>query len=209
MVYSVDVYDKVWKIVSKIDLNKETFSDDKVNKALIHEYFLLQQSNSRNVIAHTKWRWDVAGSGKKLYRQKGTWNARVWDRRSPIRVGWGISRWPKNVANFKKSMNKKARRIAMNSLITLKAKSKDIFGLKEFDMKEPKTKEAQSVIDSMKLSGSKVLVVLWEKNENIQKSFRNLPTAKYLLVDYLNPVDLMSYSKVVFFESALNKINQD
>ncbi|MBR2157934.1 50S ribosomal protein L4 [bacterium] len=85
MVYSVDVYDKTGKVSSKFELNPEVFSDEKINTSLIHEYLLLQEANARNAIASTKTRGEVSGSGRKLYKQKGTGNARVGDRNSPIR----------------------------------------------------------------------------------------------------------------------------
>jgi large subunit ribosomal protein L4 len=77
MGYSVDVYNTEGKIVSKVNLNSELFADEKVNKTLIQEYLLLQQANGRVAIADTKDRSEVSGSGKKLYRQKGTGNGRV------------------------------------------------------------------------------------------------------------------------------------
>ena len=207
MWYTVDIYDKTWKIVSNLKLNDEIFSDDKINQNLIHEYYLLQTSNARNPIAHTKTRWEVAGSGKKLYRQKGTGNARVWDRRSPIRVGGGVAFWPRNERNYTKSMNKKSRHLALSGILTLKAQSKSIVWLKDFDMKEPKTKEALDVLTKIGLNKEKTLFVLSEKNINLIKSFRNLNNVKYLLADYLNPKDLLEYNKILFLESALNKIN--
>lgn len=70
MVYTVDVYDKSGKVTSKVDLNPELFSDEIINPSLIHEYLLLQQANARNVIASTKTRAEVSGSGRKLYKQK-------------------------------------------------------------------------------------------------------------------------------------------
>ncbi len=207
MWYTVDIYDKTWKIVSNLKLNDEIFSDDKINHNLIHEYYLLQTSNARNPIAHTKTRWEVAGSGKKLYRQKGTGNARVWDRRSPIRVGGGVVFWPRNERNYTKSMNKKSKKLALSSILTLKAKNKNIVWLKDFDMKEPKTKEALNILTNIWLNKEKTLFVLNEKNLNLIKSFRNLNNVKYLLADYLNPKDLLEYNKILFLESALNKIN--
>ncbi len=207
MWYTIDIYDKTWKVVSNLKLNDKIFSDDKINQNIIHEYYLLQTSNSRNSIAHTKNRGEVAGSGKKLYRQKGTGNARVWDRRSPIRVGWGIAFWPRKERNYTKNMNKKTRWFALNSLLTLKAKDKNILGLKDFNLKEPKTKTASDILLKIGINEEKILFVLNEKNINLIKSFRNLNNVKYLLADYLNPKDLMEYDKVLFLESALNKIN--
>jgi large subunit ribosomal protein L4 len=104
-------------------------------------------------------------------------------------------------------MNKKSRNLALSGLITLKAKDNNIIGLKDFDMKEPKTKEALDVLIKIGLNNEKVLFVLNEKNINLIKSFRNLNNVKYLLTDYLNPKDLLEYSKILFLESALEKIN--
>jgi len=85
MTYSVDIYNTKGKVVDTIALDASLFADDKVNKNLIHEYYLLQQANARLPIAHTKTRSEVQGSGKKLFKQKGTGNARPGDLRSPVR----------------------------------------------------------------------------------------------------------------------------
>ena len=122
MVYAVDVYDKNGKLASKVDLNPELFSDEIVNPSLIHEYLLLQQANARNVIASTKTRAEVAGSGRKLYKQKRTGNARVGDKNSPIRRHGGVAFGPTAERNFEKTMTKKARKLALNGLLTLKVK---------------------------------------------------------------------------------------
>lgn len=207
MWYTVDIYDKNWKVVSNLKLDESIFSDEKVNHNLIHEYYLLQASNARNPIAHTKTRWEVAWSGKKLYRQKWTWNARVWDRRSPIRVWWWVAFWPRSERNFTKSMNKKARNLALYGILTLKARDNELLWLKDFDLKEPKTKDAVEILTNIGINNDKILFVLNEKNVNLIKSFRNLNNVKYLLADYLNPKDLLEYDKVLFLESALNKVN--
>ena len=200
MWYTIDIYDKTWKKISTLKLNNEIFSEDKINYNLIHEYYLLQTSNARNPIAHTKTRWEVAGSGKKLYRQKGTGYARVWDRRSPIRIGGGVVFWPRNERNYTKSMNKKSRQLALSGILTLKAKDKNIIWLKDFEMKEPKTKEALNILTNIWLNKEKTLFVLNEKNINLIKSFRNLNNVKYLLADYLNPKDLLEYNKILLLE---------
>lgn len=85
MAYSIDIYDTNGKKVSTFALDEALFSDTRVNPTLIHEYTLLQASNARNNPAKVKGRGEVAGSGRKLYKQKGTGNARVGDKNSPIR----------------------------------------------------------------------------------------------------------------------------
>ncbi len=207
MVYTIDVYDKSWKIVSNVELNKDVFTDENVNESLIHEYYLLQRSNGRIAIAHTKTRGEVNGSGKKLYAQKGTGNARVGDKKSPIRRTGGVAFGPRSERNFEKSMPKKARRHALCGLLTLKAKNAEILGFTGFDYKEPKTKNAVDLLEKIGLTGKKTLVVLDKKDNVVEKSFKNIDRVKYLLVDYLNPLDLMHYDKVLFTDVALEKIN--
>ena len=207
MGYSVDVYNTEGKVVSKVELNADLFADEKINKTLIQEYLLLQQANGRVAIADTKDRSEVSGSWKKLYRQKWTGNGRVWDKNSPLRRHGWIAFGPTSARNFEKMMTKKARRAAMNGIITMKAKDSAICGL-ALDKMEPKTKEAASIIERIGLANQKVLLVLDAKNEWIEKSFRNIAKVKYILVDYLNPRDVLHADKVVFLEKALTKLNK-
>ena len=207
MGYSVDVYNTEGKVVSKVNLNADLFADEKINKTLIQEYLLLQQANGRVAIADTKDRSEVSGSGKKLYRQKGTGNGRVWDKNSPLRRHGWIAFGPTSARNFEKVMTKKARKVAMNWIITMKAKDSALCGL-ALEKMEPKTKEAANIVERLGLANQKVLLVLDAKNEWIEKSFRNIAKVKYILVDYLNPRDVLNADKVVFLEKALNKLNQ-
>ena len=208
MAYNIDIYDKAGKVVSTFALDEAIFDDSLVNKDLIHEYYLLQTSNARQNIAKVKWRGEVHGSWRKLYKQKGTGNARVGDKNSPIRKGGWVAFWPRGNQNYTKSMNKKTKRLALNSIITLKAKAGELIGIKDFTLDAPKTKDALQILTNIGIANKKILFVLPEKDENMVKSFRNLPRLKYLHADYLNPVDLMSYHTVLFLESALTTLNK-
>lgn len=104
-------------------------------------------------------------------------------------------------------MNKKSRRLALNGIITLKAKAGELLGLQDLNIKTPKTKEAQDIIKNLGLATKKVLFVLAQKDESILKSFRNLAKVKYVYADYLNPVDLLSNHTVLFLESALTTLS--
>ena len=208
MVYTIDIYDKSGKVVSNFALDETIFDDALVNKDLIHEYYLLQTSNARHNIASVKWRWEVHGSGRKLYKQKGTGGARPGDKNSPVRKWGWVAFGPRGVENYTKSMNKKARKIALNSIITLKAKAGELMGLKNLTLSAPKTKDAHEILKNIWIASKKVLFVIVEKDENILKSFRNLPKVKYLYADYLNPADLMWYHTVLFLESALATLNK-
>lgn len=188
-------------------MNSDLFSDDRVNPSLIHEYLLLQQANVRNVIAATKTRAEVSGSGRKLYRQKGTGNARVGDKNSPLRRHGGVAFGPTAERNFEKNMTKRARRAALQGFLTLKVKDGLVFGL-DAEFEKPSTREALSVLNNMGQSDKKVLLVIDKKEEGLVKSFRNIEGLKYLLVDYLNPYDLMNAQAVVFLKPALEFVNQ-
>jgi len=208
MVYSVDVYDKTGKVSSKFELNPEVFSDEKINTSLIHEYLLLQEANARNAIASTKTRGEVSGSGRKLYKQKGTGNARVGDRNSPIRRHGWVAFGPTSERVYEKAMTKKARKVALNGLITMKVKDGIVCGL-DVDTMKPSTKDAIALLTKMWKNDKKVLLVLDKKEDGIVKSFRNIEGLKYLLVDYLNPRDLMNADAVVFLKPALEFVNQN
>ena len=104
-------------------------------------------------------------------------------------------------------MTKKARKLALNGLLTLKLKDNAVSGL-DLDTMTPSTKSAISLLSAMGQSGKKVLLVLDKKEDGIVKSFRNIEGVKYLLVDYLNPYDLMNADAVVFLKPALEIVNQ-
>jgi len=207
MAYTIDIYDKSGKVVSNFALDEAIFADSLVNKDLIHEYYLLQTSNARHNIACVKGRWEVHGSGKKLYKQKWTWGARAGGKQAPTRKWGWVTFGPRGVENYTKNMNKKARKIALNSIITIKAQAGELMGLKDITLEAPKTKEAQAILKNIWIADKKVLFVIAQKDEAVLKSFRNLPKVKYLSVDYLNPADLMSYHTVLFLESALANLN--
>jgi len=208
MSYKLDIFNTAGEKVKTIDLPENIFNDDNINEDLIHEFVVMQLANARHPIAHTKTRGEVAYSGRKLYRQKWTGNARVWDAGSPIRRKWGVAFWPRNDRNFFKDMPKKQRRKALFGTLTLKVKDNELIGLEDFKLEQPKTKKAVEILNNLNLYGEKILLVLPEKDENIIKSFRNIEGLKYILVNYVNPYDLLTHKKVVFLESSLNKLSE-
>lgn len=207
MAYTISLYDQKGKKAGTVQLNKDLYSKDVINTDLIHEYVLLQQANKRQSSAHTKTRGEVRGSGKKLYRQKGTGSARVGDGQSPIRVGGGVAFGPSNEKNYTKKMNKKMRRKAMCGTLSLKAEEKAIAGFKAFDLKSPKTKDAVAFLSAAGFADKKVLLVVNESDENLERSFANIPSVKQVRVQYLNPVDVMQAHIILVAEDAFETIN--
>jgi len=206
MSYSIKVYNTLWKELEEITLNDVIFTDENINASLMHEFVVMQLANARYNIAKAKTRWEISRSGRKLYRQKGTGNARVWDAASPIRRwGWVVF-WPTGNENYTKNMPKKQRRKALFSALTVKIKDNDSLVLDNYNFDEIKTKNAVETLRNLKLSGEKLLIVIPEANEVISKSFRNIPGVKIILASYVNPYDLLTFKKVVFLKDSLQKI---
>jgi len=207
MAYSIVIYDTKGKKIGTESLTDLRYNDDAINTDLMHEYFLLQRSNARVAIAHTKTRGEVKWSGKKLYRQKGTGNARVWDKKSPLRKKGWVAFGPRSTRNFSKTMPKKMRRAALLSLVSTQAKEWVIVWLNGFSVEKPKTKYASSVLSSLSLADTKTLVVSMDKDLTLMKSFSNLPKAKCILASYLNPCDLLHVEKIVLLEWVVDYLN--
>lgn len=198
------LYDQSGKKKGDITLNKDIFGIE-VNGDLIHQYLIYQESNARNAVAHTKSRGEVSGGGKKPFRQKGTGRARQGSTRNVHQRGGNVTFGPRNTRNFTLMMPKKQRRKALFCTLSSKAKEGQVMVLDTYTAKEAKTKPFNEMIQKLPIERD-VLVVIAEKDEVIQKSSRNIANAKTILVNYLNPKDLMKYHHVLFLENALEKI---
>lgn len=182
---------------------KAPIKEETTRLAILRQTSAVRQSTTANA----KTRADVRGGGKKPWRQKGTGRARFGSTRNPIWRGGGVAFGPTNERNYTKRMNKKARLVALFSCLSSKAGDNQIFALDKFELKEPKVKEFAEMVSKLPASRS-LLVVLESKNNIIEKSSSNLPNVKTILVDYLNPYDLLKYDKIMFMESALKKAEE-
>ena len=187
----------------KIKLEKEVFGQE-VLTALIHRLLILQQANARVSSAHTKTRGDVAGSTRKLYKQKGTGQARVGDARSPTRIGGGVAFGPTNARNYTLRMNKKERRLALVSLLSSKATAKKIVVIESFSTDTAKTKAMKAVVANMGMKSA--LVAVLPEDKLAFQGGRNIPNAKFIGANYLNPKDLLKYDTLVFTKASLEKV---
>lgn len=171
------------------------------NAGLIHRLLVLQQANGRIAIAHAKHRGEVAGSTRKMFKQKGTGNARMGDRRSPMRRGGGAVFGPRNEQNWAVSMNKQERRLALFSLLSTKATSEQVKVVETFAGVGEKTKTMAGYIKSIEARKPLFAVTTLEKNTLLGAN--NIPESRVVNVEYLNPHDLLKYSDVVFTEASL------
>lgn len=202
----IDLYQQSGEKKGTVEANDKMFAAP-VNEELMRLALIRQMSNSRQAGAHTKTRGEVRGGGKKPWRQKGTGRARFGSSRNPIWKGGGVAFGPRNVRNYEKQMPKKARRRALFSGLSQKAGEKAVFALDKFEVKAPKTKDFAVLLKKLPVERS-LLVVIAEKDMNLEKSASNLPNVKTILVDYLNLHDLFRYEKVMFMELALKKAEE-
>lgn len=201
-----DLYTQTGEKKGQVEGNKKFF-EAKVNNDLMHQALVMQQANRRNPYAHTLTKAEVSGGGRKPYAQKGTGNARQGSTRNPHYKGGGVAFGPRNVRNYKVMMPKKQRRAALFSALTVKALSNQIFALDSYESKEAKTKLFAQMIEKLPVEKD-LLVVIPAKNELIQKSCRNIPFTKTILVNYLNIADLQKYDKVMFLKEAFAKMEE-
>lgn len=199
------LYSSTWAETWKINLNESIFGLE-VNSWLIHRLLMLQRSNSRSPIAHTKSRWERTGSTRKIYKQKGTGHARAWSARSPIRKWGWVAFGPKSNRNFTISMNKKERRIALFSLLSSKAVNNQIKVIDGLSAADFKTK---NVVELMKnINTTKGLFAMLPNDRELFLATRNIATVKPIWVGYLNPVDLLKYNDLIFTKDSLNQLDQ-
>lgn len=187
-----------------IEVNDKIFAT-KINHDLIHQYLLYQQNSKRYPIAHTKTKAEVRGGGRKPYRQKGTGRARQGSIRNPHYRGGGVAFGPRNIRNFKITMPKKQRRQALFSTLSAKAKDQQIIALESYNATEIKTKTFSQMLKKLPVQKDALFIVP-EKTPIMEKSSRNIPTVKTLLVQYINPHDLLRFEKIIFLKDALPKL---
>lgn len=199
------VYNKLGKETGKFVLPENVFGLPK-NDDLVHQVVVAMMGNMRQSSAHTKTRGEVAGTGKKPWRQKGTGRARHGSRRSPIWVGGGIAHGPRNDKNYERKINKKMKAKALFTVLSQKFKANQILFVDSIAPAEAKTKEAKKILTSLKsIKGYEKLesknngcfLVLNEKNDSTLKSFRNFNNVEVGLTKDLNPLDVLNYKYLI------------
>lgn len=180
----------------------------KVNPALVHEAVVAQTANSRVAIAHTKSRAEVAGTGKKPWKQKGTGRARHGSRRSPIWIGGGITFGPRSDRNFSVKMNRLARRKALAMVLSDKVANERFVAVDQLALEAGKTKELVSTLTKLPTNGKKTLIVTTPENKLVSRAARNLPDTRSIPVNALNIVDLLKCEYVLMTEPAIAMLTQ-
>jgi large subunit ribosomal protein L4 len=174
------------------------------NVPVMHQAMVRQQANARLGTHNTRGRGEVAGSTRKLYRQKGTGRARQGSARAPHRKGGGVAHGP-HPRSYRQAMPRKMRRLAVRSALSAKFAADEIRFVEGWSFERPRTKDFISSLSSLSLDG-KTLLVLDSKDEAVQKSANNVAGVKTLLAHYLNVIDLLNFDNVVISRAAVDVI---
>ncbi len=201
----VDVYDIEGKKVKTIELKEEVFGIEP-NETVVHHVLVNYLANQRQGTQSTKTRSEVSGGGRKPWRQKGTGRARQGSIRAPHWVGGGIALGPKP-RSYNYTVNKKERQLAIKSLLSSKVLEKELVVVEKLPLKEIKTKEMARVLNNLKVEG-KAVILLPEKDENVQKSARNIEGVKTLQVGTINVYDLLKHKNLVVTEDTVKKLEE-
>ncbi|MBQ5614303.1 MAG: 50S ribosomal protein L4 [Tidjanibacter sp.] len=190
----------------KVVLAESVFGMEPNNHAI---YLDVKQylANQRQGTHKAKQRNEVAGSTRKLKRQKGTGGARSGSIKSPLFPGGGRIFGPVP-RDYSFKLNKKLKAVARRSALSMKAQAANIVVVEDFEMETPKTKSFVAMEQNLNLAGQKILLVVPETNVNISLSVRNLQNVKVVPAANLCTYDVMNCSKVLFAESAVNIVNE-
>lgn len=203
----IAVYDKGGKELESLQVDEVLFGGH-VRYPLLKQAIVMYHANKRVGTAATKSRGMVKGSTRKLFRQKGTGNARVGNARTGKRVGGGVT-FAKVSRDFGKRMPKKQRRLARDSAILAKLLSGNVLVIDELKFDVPRTKDFSSILGNLNIDRS-CLVTVEEQDENLYKSVRNIPKVSMLAVSDLNAGDICNRQKMLFTKDAfLSLINSE
>jgi large subunit ribosomal protein L4 len=199
---TVDVFDMKKNKVEEMVLDDAVFNGD-VREYLIHEVVKIQLANRRAGTVAVKNRALVAGSGKKPFRQKGTGGARQGCRRAPQYPGGGVAFGPQP-KTYNLQMNKKARKAALRSILSLLYKENRLTVLNSLELDMISTKGFVGVLKNFDIA--KTLVILDGPSPNLELSARNVRDVKVLKAEGINPVDMMKYRNLIFTQASIRKV---
>jgi len=198
----IDVQNIKGEKVSEVDLPDSIF-DVPVKPALLHEVVKMQLAGRRSGTACVKNRSDVAGSGKKLFRQKGTGRARRGNITSPLLKGGGVIFGP-HPKDYSYTMPKKKKRLALKMALSSKLENRALLVVDKIELDEPKTRKVIEIANALKLDSA--LFLIHEKNTNLELSARNIPGIKVIRSEGLNVYDILKYRNLVILEASIKAI---
>ena len=201
----VEVINVEGKKVKELTLNDSVFGIEP-NMNVVHSVVLNYLANQRQGTQNTRTRAEVAGGGRKPWRQKGTGRARQGSIRAPQWIKGGIALGPKP-RSYKYKINKKERALAVRSVLSAKLAENELVVVDQFGLNEIKTAKFANILNNIKVEG-KSLVVIPENDVNVQKSARNIKGVKTTIVDTMTVYDILNAKSLVMTEDAIKKIEE-
>ena len=198
----IDVQNITGKQISQVELADDVFNVP-VKSSVLHEVVTMQLANRRSGTAAVKHRSEVRGSGKKLFRQKGTGRARRGDIKAPLLRGGGVVFGP-DKRNYSYKPPKKVRKLALKMALSSKLRENELLVLDQFELDEIKTNKFVDVLKTLKLKSA--LIVTDKHNDHLELSSRNVPGVKVLRSEGLNVYDILKYRMLVLLEPAVKNI---
>ena len=201
---TVGLFNKEGNKIEDIQLNETIFAAE-VNADAMHQVVVALLANKRQGTQSAKTRAEVRGGGIKPWRQKGTGRARQGSIREPQWIKGGVVFAPKP-RDYRMSIPKSMRRVAMLSALTSKVQNDEMVVLDSLTLEAPKTKEVVKMLNAF--NAKKTLIITAEANETVYKSARNIEGVAVLPVNNINVYDLLKYSKVIMTKDAVSKIEE-
>ncbi|MHC5110143.1 MAG: 50S ribosomal protein L4 [Planctomycetota bacterium] len=203
---SVPVYNPAGKQTGEMEIDPAMLGGE-VRPALLKQAIVAFQDHQRQHSSRTKGRSQVEGSTRKLYRQKGTGNARAGSIRTPVRRGGGRT-FAKRGPLASKGFPKKMRRMARNNAILAKINSQDVLVIDGLDISSPKTKAFAAMLSNLGAADG-CLFAIEDRNDNVYLSSRNLPRAQVRVVEEINAYEVLLGRKVIFTKEAFQRLCDD
>lgn len=188
-----------------IELKDDIFGIE-VNQYAVHEVIKNYLANQRQGTQSAKTRAEVRGGGRKPFRQKGTGRHRQGSSTDPSQVGGGVVFAPKP-RDYRYTVPKKVRRLAMKSALSSKVEEKEIIVMDSLTFAAPKTKDMIKMLENVK-AAKKALIVMADKDENVIKSAANIPGVKTTLVSTMNVYEIINHTSFIITKDAINKIEE-
>ncbi len=193
------------ELIGEENLSDSVFAAP-IHVPAMHQVVVAQQANARQGTHSTKTRGEVRGGGRKPWRQKHTGRARHGSRRSPLWVGGGVTHGPRP-RDYHQKVNRKVKRIALKSALSLKVLEGGLVLLDRLDIEKPDTKSMASFLAEID-AGRKVLVMVGEGSDAIYKSASNIPGTMVLHVDSINVYDILNHNRMILTVDAARKIEE-
>ncbi|HHT9111686.1 MAG: 50S ribosomal protein L4 [Planctomycetes bacterium] len=200
----IPVYSKEGEKIDNLQLDDKKFGGP-IRKKLLRDAVIMYEANKRQGTASTKTKGEVAGGGRKPWVQKHTGRARAGSIRSPLWKGGGVSHGPKP-RDYSFAIPKKARRLALYTALSAKARDNELVVIDDLNFDIPKTKQMVGILKALNIENSSCLIVVSRANEAVWKSARNIPSIKIMTSTELNAYEVLRPKKVLLTKEALSSI---